>query len=147
MKNVVQKTYLKQNLYVRGLPDSLIRDDELKKYFEKFGKVKNAKVYVYDTDEKDPIGNPIFKGKGYGFVCFESQTAALKASKADPTDLILSDKPLEVFFFEPKQQRAKKLNELKAQQDNILTSNPFLKLMPNLGLINPAMRLPFAPKQ
>jgi RNA recognition motif-containing protein len=59
-------------LYVKNLSENLIKDDDLKKYFEQFGKVKNAKVYLIDTLEKDPIGNPIMKGKGYGFVCFES---------------------------------------------------------------------------
>lgn len=37
-----------------------------------------------ETDEKDPIGNPIFKGKGYGFVCFESQLEAMKVAAKSP---------------------------------------------------------------
>lgn len=61
---------------MKNLPPDLIKDEELAEFFSKFGKVKNARVYIYDTEEKDQIGNPIFKGKGYGFVCFESQLDA-----------------------------------------------------------------------
>lgn len=63
---------MKQNLYVKNLPIDVLKDEELKKFFSQFGLVKNARVYIEETGEKDPVGNPIFKGKGYGFVCFES---------------------------------------------------------------------------
>ena len=71
-KVALTKSLMKQNLYVKNLPIDVIKDDELFKFFSKFAKVKNARVYIQETEEKDPVGNPIFKGKGYGFVCFES---------------------------------------------------------------------------
>lgn len=98
----MSKALLKQNLYIKGLSELLIKDDDLKKFFEQFGKVKNAKVYLQDTGEKDPIGNPIMKGKGYGFVCFESQLAAAQVSAKTPQELVFMDRPLEVYFYEPK---------------------------------------------
>jgi RNA recognition motif-containing protein len=42
----MSKALLKQNLYIKGLSELLIKDDDLKKFFEQFGKVKNAKVYL-----------------------------------------------------------------------------------------------------
>lgn len=109
MQNMVTKTFLKQNLYVRGIPKSVIKDEELKKFFEQVLpgekiKVKNAKVYIQDTGDKDPIGNPIFEGKQFGFVCFETQKDALRVSLLPPQQLIFNDHPLEVFFYEPKAQ-------------------------------------------
>jgi RNA recognition motif-containing protein len=79
-------------LYVKNLPDYLIKDEELKKFFEdkikdlegKRGRVMNARVYTQETGEKDQIGNPIIKGKGYGFVCFESMIVAAKVAAMKP---------------------------------------------------------------
>lgn len=56
---MLSKALLKQNLHVKGLDPNLIKDEDLKKFFEQFGKVKNAKVFIKDTGEKDQIGNPI----------------------------------------------------------------------------------------
>lgn len=143
----MSKAMLKQNLYVKGLPDSLTRDDELKKFFERFGKVKNAKVYIMDTGEKDLIGNPVFKGKGYGFVCYENQKDAATVVAKPPTELLFGDKILEVFFYEPKQTRNKKLTELKAKQDEMIKQNPFITIMPqlfgNMNFIGGLPRTPF----
>ena len=75
-KVALTKALLWQNLYVKNIHPDVITDEELEKFFSKFGKVTNARVYIYETEETDPIGNPVFKGKGYGFVCFESQLVA-----------------------------------------------------------------------
>jgi len=75
-KKALTKQLQKQNLYVKNLPETLVKDEDLKKFFEKFGRVKNAKVFVQDTGMKDAIQNPILKGKGFGFVCFETQISA-----------------------------------------------------------------------
>lgn len=148
MQNMVTKTFLKQNLYVRGIPKNIIKDEELKKFFEQFGKVKNAKVYVQETGEKDPIGNPIFEGKQFGFVCFETQKDALKVSLLPPQQLIFNDYPLEVFFYEPKAHRAEKMKQLKAKQDKIFETNPFMKLLPNIRFqMGNSNKFPINPKQ
>ena len=103
-KVALTKALLKQNLYVKNLPPDVIKDEELEKFFSQFGKVKNARVYIYETEEKDPIGNPIYKGKGYGFVCFESQLVALQVAAKPAQELIFQNFPLEVHFYEPKQE-------------------------------------------
>jgi len=72
-KVALTKALIKQNLYIKNLPPDVIKDEELFDFFNKnFGKVKNAKVYVMDSGEKNEIGDPIIVGKGFGFICFES---------------------------------------------------------------------------
>lgn len=100
---------------MKNIHPDIILDSDLEKFFKKFPnvKVKNAKVYIYDSGEWDPIGNPVYKGKGYGFVCFETQLAAEIVSKLSNAELMLNGQVLEVHFFEPKQEWVKKLTEFK----------------------------------
>jgi len=56
--------------------------------------VKNAKVFIYDTQETDPVGNPIYFGKGTGFVCFESQHVAAQVQSKYPHELVFMNHPL-----------------------------------------------------
>jgi RNA recognition motif-containing protein len=100
---------------VKNLPETLIKDEDLKNFFSKFGPVKNAKVFVQETGDKDPIGNPILKGKGFGFVCFETQISAALVQAKKPTDLVLDDHPLEVFFFKSKDELEKENNKKREQ--------------------------------
>lgn len=73
----MEKKYRQHNLVIQGLPETMTSDAELKAFFEQFGPVNNARVYVSDTGMKDAEGNAIKKCKGYGFVCFEKQIHAL----------------------------------------------------------------------
>jgi|JI8StandDraft_1071087.scaffolds.fasta_scaffold366182_2 RNA recognition motif-containing protein len=70
-RKYLERQLKKQNLFVQNIPEDVTEDRELKEFFEKFGRVKNAKVITKQigTDES---GKPLFIGQGKGFVCFET---------------------------------------------------------------------------
>lgn len=66
----MQQKYKKQNLVIKNLPEDATKED-LKEFFEKFGPVKNTKVFTKPVfpyiGQKGPNN---FKCTGVGFVCF-----------------------------------------------------------------------------
>jgi len=57
----MSKALRRQNLFVKNIPPEVVTDKQLEQFFSKFGKVKNAKVYVTETDEQDEVTNILEK--------------------------------------------------------------------------------------
>ena len=55
----MSKALRRQNLFVKNIPPEVVTDKQLEQFFSKFGKVKNAKVYVQETnaDSQDEATN------------------------------------------------------------------------------------------
>jgi polyadenylate-binding protein len=86
------------NLYVKEFPESWTEDD-LKKFFEKFGPLGSVKLM------KDDNG----KSKGFGFVCFEKQSDAETAVKENGT--LIEGKPIYIAKAEKKEDRIRSLKK------------------------------------
>ena len=114
------------NVYVKNFGEEL-GDDELKELFAKFGNITSCKVVtepikVENSDEegsetKSP--SPDNKSKGFGFVCFEESSSAVKAvEELNGTEL--SGRVLYVGRAQKKSERQKELknkfDELKSEQ-------------------------------
>lgn len=63
-------------MFVQNLPESIVKDEQLFKFFSQFGWVKNAKAFITEVGKDETTGQPIYKGKGVGFVCFETEIGA-----------------------------------------------------------------------
>jgi len=113
-KEALAKALARQNLHVRNLPENC-QDEDLKKFFESYGKVKNAKVMTVEVG-KDPVGLPIFKSKGFGFVCFDSAADAVSAMTKK--DHVLDGNTLTLSYYEPKHERKAKLQRVHQKIDS-----------------------------
>lgn len=78
---------LNHNIFVK-VPKNL-KNEELHKIFAPSGRIKSLKISI----------NSDYSSRGYGFICFEDEHAALEALKLDVADGIHQMK------FEPKDRR------------------------------------------
>ena len=98
-------TVKRNNIYVKEIPKKNFSDNELKKLFEKYGKINSALVL---KDEKG-------ESKGFGFVCFEKPEDAEKAQKEMNGKKIFEDieNKLYVSFALKKAERKEELIKMK----------------------------------
>lgn len=85
------------------MPETVVSDDQVKTFFSKFGHIVDAKVMTVKTGEVDPVGEPILKGTGKGFIIFATQIAATLATQAKPEQLAWDGNVLTVNFYKKKE--------------------------------------------
>lgn len=94
------KEFLGKNLYVRNLAEDCT-DEMLRKLFAAHGAITSAKVMKNDNGQS----------RGFGFVCFASQSEASKAHKALQSYLFMN-KPLHIAMWQPREERQQFLRRL-----------------------------------
>lgn len=80
---------MNNNVFVRNIPKDLKHSD-LQKKFEKIGKIKSLKVSL----------NSDHTSRGYGFICFQDEEAAVNA-----VEFSKNDQEVQAQKFEPKDTR------------------------------------------
>lgn len=102
-RDLLQKAYRRQNLFVRNFGEE-VSEKDLADLFSQFGKIKNTKILTKKTtvngEERD-----ISQCKG--FVCFEDPVDAKKAiDESNDRGIWFDAKRLNVSVFEPRSERA-----------------------------------------
>jgi len=111
------------NLYIKNLEDD-ITEDQLKKEFSAFGKIRSLKIM---TDEK---GN----SRGFGFICFDTPEEAQHAmAEMNNRPLQGSTKPLYVALHEPYDIRRQKLAQEQLQRKQNMRPNMLQAVYPPPG--------------
>ena len=106
---IYEDPYENTNLYVRNIPYTA-KEEDLRKTFEQFGKIKNLKIEkeIFEKKENGEVKN-ISSNKGYGYVSFENVQSAKKAVESLNGKYMQGfeswTKPLLVDFFISKQKR------------------------------------------
>lgn len=99
----------KFNLYIKNFGADT-SEEELEKFFEPFGPIRNVKIPKEKVQQPD--GTFKEQNKGYGFVCFHKQEDAARAKK-EAEKLLFQGQYLYVNFFENKESRQAKMEELR----------------------------------
>ncbi|CDO96140.1 unnamed protein product [Kluyveromyces dobzhanskii CBS 2104] len=120
------------NLYVKHLPLDW-RDEDLHRFFEKFGEIISAKIItaggsVKDQDNRDLKKDELFgKSKGYGFVCFQNPLDASRAMYHTDGVKMNSENTLFVSFA---QRRSKSIDSIETPMPSSANYNKkFLNAM------------------
>merc|ERR1712180_64827 len=114
------------NVYIKNFGEDL-GDEKLKEVFSKFGKITSYKV-VKDRDVRGEEGEdmldagPDGKNKGFGFVHFETEEAAMNAIQK-VNGMLLNEKKVFVGRFVPRKEREKELGEKAKKFTNVYIKN------------------------
>ncbi|KAI9261639.1 hypothetical protein BDA99DRAFT_511995 [Phascolomyces articulosus] len=99
------------NVFIKNL-DASIDNKALHDTFSAFGNILSCKIALDDTGSS----------KGYGFVHYETEDAAVSAIK-HVNGMLLNDKKVYVGHHVPRKERQAKIEELKAKFTNVYVKN------------------------
>lgn len=129
-RDLLNKAYKKQNLFVRNFGEEVTEKD-LTDLFSGYGNIMNVKILTKKIDVNG-IEKEISQCKG--FVCFESPEDARKAvDEAKDRGIWFDSKRLNVSLFEPRSERAQQSTAKGIQGMNPEISEFIMNFFQNMG--------------
>jgi len=129
-RDLLQKAYKKQNLFVRNFGENVTEKD-LKDLFNQFGSIMNVKILTKNTVIN---GEEVTISQSKGFVWFESpEDARAAVDYAQDKGIWFDSKRLNVSLFEPKSERANQGRDSKMGGVNPEISDFIAQFLQNMA--------------